>query len=144
MKFNINKFKGRTSILKVKDAIVKGKNVYKNIKGFENEINEVLIDLPEKKTGFKRLIVCMNILYSGKVNGEFKMTRGHRHNVDEVYLVLKGKGIVIVGKRIFNIKKGDLLTIPDNTYHRTVNKGKDKLIFLTVFEKHEASHLKSY
>ena len=142
MKINIHDFKGKKVIMKVKDAIKEGKNIYKNIKGHENDINEVLADLPS--TGLKDTIVCMNILYQGKVNGEFKMTRGHKHDVDEVYLVLKGKGYIILGKKIIKIKEGDLITIPDNMYHRTVNTCKEKLVFLTIFEKHEASHLKSY
>ncbi len=142
MKINIHDFKGKKVIMKVKDAIKEGKNIYKNIKSHENEINEVLADLPN--TGLKDTIVCMNVLYHGKVNGEFKMTRGHKHDVDEVYIVLKGKGYIILNKKKIKIKEGDLITIPDNEYHRTVNTCKEKLVFLTIFEKHEASHLKSY
>jgi glucose-6-phosphate isomerase len=142
MKFNINKLKGNTRILKVKDAIVKGKNVYKNIKGYENGINEILIDFSDM--GLEDLIVCMNTLYPGKVNSEFKMTRGHSHDAEEVYLVLKGKGNVIIGRKKITIKKDDLITISKNVWHRTVNTGKEKLVFLTVFQKHEGSHLKKY
>ena len=144
MKINIHNFKGNKIIMRVKDAVKDGKNIYKNTKGHENDINEILIDLPLKEEGLKRLVVCMNMLYSGKVNGEFKMTRGHKHNVDEVYLVLKGNGYIILDKKKIKIKEGDLITIPDNMYHRTVNTGKEKLVFLTVFEKHETSHLKKY
>jgi glucose-6-phosphate isomerase len=144
MKFNMNKFKGNTTIFRVKDAIKEGKNIYKNIRGHENEINEVLVDLPDKKTGFKDHKVCMNTLYPGKVNGEFRMTRGHYHNVEEIYIVLGGRGNFIFGGKRFSIKKGDILTIPKNVWHRTVNTGKEKIVFLTIFEKHEESHLKSY
>jgi oxalate decarboxylase/phosphoglucose isomerase-like protein (cupin superfamily) len=142
MKFNINKIKGSAKTIKVKDAVVKGKNVYKNIKGHENEINEVLVDF--SKTGLKDIIPCMNTLYPGKVNSEFKMTRGHSHNAEEVYLVLSGKGYIIINKKKIPIKKGDLITIPRNVWHRTVNTGKEKLVFLTIFEKYEGSHLKTY
>jgi len=142
MKINIHNFKRKKVIIKVKDAVKEGKNIYKNIKGHENEINEILADLTN--TGLKDIIVCMNILYPGKVNGEFKMTRGHKHDVDEIYLVLRGKGYIILDKKKIKIKEGDLIAIPDNKYHRTVNTGKDKLTFLTVFEKHKTSHLKKY
>jgi len=144
MKVNIKNFKGKTSRIRVKDAIKDGKNIYKNIKGFENEINEVLIDLPSKKSGLKKLLVSMNFLYPGKVNKEFKMTRGHKHNADEVYLVLEGRGIIVFGNKKVNIKKGDVITIPANKYHRTINNGKKKLVFLTIFGKHRQSHLKEY
>jgi len=144
MKFNINKFKGRTTVFKVRDAIKEGKNIYKNIKGHENEINEILVDLPDKKTGFQDHVVCMNTLYPGNVNGEFKMTRGHLHNVEEIYLVVKGKGNFVTDNKKFSIKNGDLMTIPKNVWHRTINTGKEKLVFLTIFQKHESSHLKNY
>jgi len=144
MKFNINKFQGKKTLFKVKDMIKDGKNIYKNIKGHENEINDILIDLPDEKTGFQEHVVCMNTLYPGKVNGEFKMMRGHSHNVEEVYILLKGKGYIILDGKKVPVKKGDLITIPKNVWHRTVNTGKEKLVFLTIFEKHEDSHLKSY
>jgi oxalate decarboxylase/phosphoglucose isomerase-like protein (cupin superfamily) len=144
MKFNINKFSGKKTVMKVKDAIKEGKNIYKDTKGHENEINEVLIDLPDEKTGFQDHIVCMNTLYPGKVNGEFKMMRGHSHNVEEVYIMISGRGYMIMDKEKLPLKKGDLITIPKNAWHRTVNTGKEKLVFLTIFQKHEGSHLKSY
>jgi oxalate decarboxylase/phosphoglucose isomerase-like protein (cupin superfamily) len=144
MKFSINKFQGKKTVMKVREAVSKGRNIYKNIKGHENDINEILIDLPDKKTGFKEHIVCMNTLYPGKVNGEFKMMRGHSHNVEEVYILLSGKGYMILGNKKMPVNRGDLVTIPKNVWHRTVNTGKEKIVFLTIFEKHEGSHLKSY
>jgi glucose-6-phosphate isomerase len=86
----------------------------------------------------------MNTLYPGKVNSEFKMTRGHLHNAEEVYLVLKGKGKMIIDNKEIQIKKDDLITIPKNVWHRSINTGKEKLVFLTVFRKHKGSHLKKY
>ena len=142
MKFNINKVKGKTSVLRVRDAVKEGKSIYKNFRGCENDINEVLTDF--SNTGLKDIIVCMNVLYPGKVNGEFKMTRGHFHNAEEVYLILSGKGYFMMGSKMLTVKKGNLITIPENVWHRTVNIGKDKLVFLTIFQKHEESHLKSY
>jgi len=144
MKFNLNNFKGKTTVFKVKDMIKDGKNIYKNIKGFENEINTILTDLPENKTKLKKHIICMNVIYPGKVNNEFKMSRGHSHNVEEVYLILRGNGYLIINNKKIKIKKGDLITIPKNAWHRTINTGKEKLIFLTIFEKHKESHLKKY
>jgi len=142
MKTSLKKFKGKKLKLKVKDAKKKGKNIYKNIKGCENDINYVLIDLDSKKTGFKRLMLCLNTLYTGKVNKEFKMSRGHKHNAEEVYIFLKGKGKIIVGKKKIDVKEGDIVTVPVNRWHRTVNTGKRKLVYLTIFEKSRHKHLK--
>jgi len=142
MKVNWKKFKGRTLKLKVKEAIKDGKNIYKNIKGHGNEINYVINDLPYGKTGFKKLIVCIVTLYPGKVNKEFKMSRGHKHNAEEVYIFLEGKGQLIVGKKKYNVKKGDIVTVPANKWHRTINTGNKKLVYINVFERHRHSHLK--
>lgn len=144
MKVNLKKFKGKILKLKVKDAIKNGKNIYKNIKGHGNEINEILIDLPSKKSGLKKLMVTMSIIPSGKVNKEFRMTRGHKHKVEEVYLFLEGSGNILIGKKRFKVKKGDLVTVPVNSWHRVVNKGRNNLVFLSIFGKHRQSHLKSY
>lgn len=141
MKTSLKRFKGKTVRMSVKDAVKDGENVYKNIRGCENQINEILTDL---KSDLKRLNVTMNAIPSGNVNGEFRMTRGHMHNADEVYLFLEGSGKILVGKKMYSVKKDDLVTVPVNTWHRVVNTGRKKLVFLTVFQKHGQSHLKSY
>ena len=142
MKTSLSKFKGKTLKLKVKDAVRDGKSIYKNIKGHENEINYILTDLPSTKTGFKKLILTLVKMYPGKVNGEFKMSRGHKHNAEEVYIFLEGSGLLVVDKKKFKVKKGDIVTIPANKWHRTINTGKRKFVYFNVFEKHSHSHLK--
>lgn len=142
MKTSLKKFKGKKIKLKVKDSKKKGKSIYKDIKGCENDINYVLIDLDSKKTGLKRLMVCLNTIYSGKVNKEFKMSRGHKHNAEEVYVFLKGKGKILIGKKKLDVKEGDVVTIPVNKWHRTFNTGRRKLVYLTIFEKSRHQHLK--
>jgi oxalate decarboxylase/phosphoglucose isomerase-like protein (cupin superfamily) len=142
MKTSLKKFKGKKFKLKVKDAKKKGKNIYKNIKGFENKINYILTDLDPKKSGLKRLMVTHHIIYPGKVNKEFKMTRGHKHNAEEVYIFLKGKGKIVIGKKKVDVKEGDVVTVPVNNWHRTINTGKRKFVYLAVFEKSRHQHLK--
>ncbi|MBN2203026.1 MAG: cupin domain-containing protein [Candidatus Aenigmarchaeota archaeon] len=144
MKTNLKKFTGNKVTMKVKDSVKNGKNIYKNTKGHENEINTVLVDLPSKKSGLKNLMVTMNTVCSGKVNKESKMTRGHKHDADEVYLFLKGSGKIIIDKKKLTVKKDDLVTVPSNKYHRVINTGRNDLVFLTIFQKHGQSHLKSY
>jgi oxalate decarboxylase/phosphoglucose isomerase-like protein (cupin superfamily) len=141
MKFDIKKPSGSKIVMRVKEATRQGKNVYKDIIGHEEEINEVLIDF---NTDLKDILICMNTLYPGNVNGELKMMRGHSHNAEEVYLVLSGKGYIIFDKKRIPVKKDSLITIPKNVWHRTVNTGKEKLVFLTIFQRHEGSHLKKY
>lgn len=144
MKTNLKNFKGKTVRMKVKDAVKDGKNIYKNTKGCENKINEILIDLPSKKLGLKKLMITMNTIPSGKVNKEFRMSRGHKHKAEEFYIFLKGSGQILIGKKKFKIKKDDLVTVPFNSWHRVINRGRNDLVFLTIFQKHGQSHLKKY
>jgi len=65
---------------------------------------------------------------------------------NEIAVKSKISGIV---KKVFveigdKVKKGDLATIPVNKYHRVVNSGRGKLVFLTIFEKSRHGHLKKY
>ena len=140
MKTNLKRFKGKKVTMKVNDAVKEGKSIYKS-KSRQNEINTVLTDL---KSGLKKLMITMNVVYPGKVGPEFKMTRGHKHNAEEVYIFLEGSGKILIGKKRYSVKKDDLVTVPVNTWHRVVNTGRKKLVFLTVFEKHGQSHLKKY
>jgi oxalate decarboxylase/phosphoglucose isomerase-like protein (cupin superfamily) len=124
---------------KVKDMNTPdGKNIFKNIKGHENEINYDLYDFVPRITGFKDLILNMNIIQPGKVGKEPKMTTGHSHaNQDEYYFFLKGKGKAVLKlknkKYTFNVKPHDLLTVPRGYWHRMINAGKDEFVFINVF-----------
>ncbi|MFH0929527.1 MAG: cupin domain-containing protein [Candidatus Aenigmatarchaeota archaeon] len=144
MKTNLNRFKGKKVTMKVREAVKDGKNIYKDIRGCGNQINEILVDVPSKESGLKKLMITLNTIPSGKVNKEFRMTRGHKHNAEEVYIFLKGSGKILIDKKRFSVKKDDLITVPFNSWHRVVNKGRNNLVFLTIFQKHGQSHLKSY
>jgi len=118
---------------KVCNLIVKGKCIYKKP---NDELNYELFDLPSSKSGLKHLVVSKTVLSSGKVGFQNKMTTGHRHpGKEEVYIFLKGKGRIFVGKEVFMVKPGDIVTIPSGKWHRVVTNGK-RLEFLSVFEKY--------
>jgi len=138
MKLALGNFVKESKVIekKVKDMISNGKNIYKNIKGHENEINYKVCDLPLKKTGLKDLVVSLTILYPGKIGKEFKMTTGHSHKSEEVYFFLKGKGFIILDKKKIRVKKNDIVTVPSKVWHRVINTGKEKLIFLSIFQKY--------
>jgi oxalate decarboxylase/phosphoglucose isomerase-like protein (cupin superfamily) len=126
---------------KVKDMNTPdGKNIFKNMKGHENEINYDLYDLTPEETGFKRLVFVLNIIYPGKVGKEYKMTTGHSHKgQDEFYFFLKGRGKMILispkGKKIiYNVKPDDLVTVPSGWWHRAANNSNAEFIFINFFE----------
>ncbi len=73
---------------------------------------------------------------SGTIGGEYIKTYGHYHigNLEEVYTVLQGEGIVILQGKIINdgvetfrairVKAGDRVHIPKETGHLAINTGK--------------------
>jgi glucose-6-phosphate isomerase len=130
------KKEGKKFEKRVKDMLLNGKNIYASIKGHENEINYELYDLPLKKTGFENLVVSLTILYPGKVGKEFKMTTGHKHDKEEVYFFLDGNGLLLLDKKKFKVRKNCIALVKKNVWHRVINTGKKKLIFLSVFEKY--------
>jgi glucose-6-phosphate isomerase len=138
MKISLKNFlkEGKVVKKKVKDMTLNNKSIYKNIKGYEEEINYKVCDLPFKKTELKNLVVSLTILYPGKVGQEFKMTTGHSHNVEEVYFFLEGKGHIILNGKKLKVRKNDIVTVPNKVWHRVVNTGKNNLVFLSIFEKY--------
>lgn len=125
---------------RVKEMLSNGKNIYKNIKEHENEINYDLYDLTQKETGFKRLVFVLNILYPGKIGRDFKMTTGHSHkHQDEFYLFIRGSGKMVLidpkkKKYVFKVKPNDLIIVPGGYWHRVINTGNKKMVFLNFFE----------
>ena len=73
-------------------------------------------------TNLNELIVSKTILHVGKETG------GHNHSgQEEVYIFTKGKGTMIVGSKTYNVKKGDIILIPDGDFHKVFNIGKTDL-----------------
>ena len=65
-------------------------------------------------------------------------TRGHSHeNIDEIYICIEGEGKIQVGEEEFDFKPGDMITIPPGDFHKVFNTTKNKLSFLSIFEKYE-------
>ncbi len=50
---------------------------------------------------------------------ERQMNDYHIHDIYELYYLVKGKVSYFVGNEIFNLKAGDMLITPPNTYHKT-------------------------
>jgi len=120
---------------KVKDMNKNGKNIYKNIRGHENEINYKIYDVPSSLSELKRMVLSVTVVYPGKVNSEFKMTSGHSHSDSEdIYIFLQGKGQMVLNKKRINVKKNDIVSIKKGVWHRVINTGKSKLIFMPIIE----------
>ncbi|MBM7583230.1 mannose-6-phosphate isomerase-like protein (cupin superfamily) [Caldicoprobacter guelmensis] len=62
-------------------------------------------------------------------------TTGHSHNEEEVYYVISGEGVMVVGEDEFPIKAGDALYVPPREFHTTYQKGNMPLVVLWVTGK---------
>lgn len=86
-----------------------------------------LID-PEESPS-KRLKMGYTVIYpTGR-------TTGHSHDEEEVYFVISGEGVMVVGDDEFPIKAGDALYVPPREYHTTYQKGNLPLVVLWVTGK---------
>jgi len=63
-------------------------------------------------------------------------TTGHSHDdMEEVYYVISGEGIMVVGEDKYEIKAGDALYVPTGLYHTTYQTGILPLTVLWVTGK---------
>jgi mannose-6-phosphate isomerase-like protein (cupin superfamily) len=80
----------------------------------------------------EHLTVSMTVLHP------HKETRGHSHDgIEEVYIFLKGSGLMQLGEDKFSVADGDLILIPSGYFHKVFNPIEKELEFLCIFEKYE-------
>ncbi len=82
----------------------------------------------------------VTVIKPGDINGEYFMTKGHYHsnpNSAEIYIGLKGKGVLVMQKgntaETIEMSKGIIAYIPPGWAHRTVNIGDKDFIFMSIF-----------
>jgi len=67
-----------------------------------------------------------------------KSTTGHSHdNADEVYIFINGSGSMRIGEKSLPVKGGDVVLVPQGSFHKVHNEKDEVLSFWTVFEKYE-------
>ena len=91
---------------------------------------------------------ALTILNQGTVNGEFFMTKGHRHKKPrgEIDILTKRKGKLLIqetgknGKaKSIEMKKSKMYFIPPRAGHRAVNTGNKEMEFMSFYAK-DAGH----
>ena len=76
----------------------------------------------------KNLVLSSTRLYAEQSTG------GHSHDgQEEVYFFVEGSGTMEVDEDKFEVAQGDIVTIPDGSYHR-VHAGKLGCYFVCVFD----------
>lgn len=77
------------------------------------------------------LNVSLTILHPGKE------TSGHDHKgSEEVYNFEEGNGEMQLDGKRFRVNEGDIVIIPDGSFHKVFNTSKKDLKFVCVFEKY--------
>ncbi|MFA6506209.1 MAG: cupin domain-containing protein [Treponemataceae bacterium] len=60
-------------------------------------------------------------------------TTGHSHaDMEEVYYVVSGKGVMVVGEDRYDISAGDALYVPPGEFHTTEQAGNAPLVLVWV------------
>ncbi len=86
-----------------------------------------VIDPKDKDCQSRRLTLGHTIIYPTGT------TTGHSHDdMEEVYYVALGEGIMVVGDDEYEIKQGDALYVPPGEFHTTKQKGNLPLIVVWI------------
>lgn len=84
----------------------------------------------------------LGVLQPGRVGDEYHLTKGHLHAwrpAAEVYIGLQGRGGMLLqdedggNSRLVPLGAGEIVYVPGDTAHRTVNTGDEPLVYLGVY-----------
>jgi len=104
------------------------------------------VEVPEEKG---HLAHCVSMVFPGDVGGEYFMTKGHFHEVEdtaEIYYTIQGRGKMLMQTQppesrveTVDMRPGNISYVPPYWAHRTINTGVQPLVFLAVYPG-EAGH----
>lgn len=120
-----------------KKVIITLKDLALSFKNSSNlEENQIIYKVFIKR--FSPINLGLTVINSGTINKEFYMTRGHIHTKEtpEFYILLEGKGILLIQKdrsKSIKLRKGEIFLIPEAYSHRLINIGNKKLKVLTIY-----------
>jgi len=112
----------------------------------KNPIIYEVYEIPQIPSEGLFSLAC-TVLHPGKVGREYYFTKGHFHAKEptsEVYVGLKGNGIILLQTRDGRVaplplKAGGVVYIPPRWAHRSINTGKEKMVFLAIYPS-DAGH----
>ena len=90
---------------------------------------------------FSPINLTLTVINPGTIGKEYFFTKGHIHRkkVPEFYILLEGKGKLLMQKqsnvKVIDLKKGEIVLIPIGYAHRLINTGIKKLKVLTIYDQ---------
>ena len=90
---------------------------------------------------FSPINLTLTVVYPGVIGKEYFFTKGHIHRkkVPEFYILLEGKGKLLMQKqlnvKVIDLKKGEIVLIPIGYAHRLINTGNKKFKVLTIYDQ---------
>ncbi|MBX3738756.1 MAG: cupin domain-containing protein [Candidatus Didemnitutus sp.] len=84
----------------------------------------------------------LGLLQPGRIGDEYFLTKGHLHSwrpAAEVYVGLRGTGAMLLEDehsgeaQLIELGAGQIVYVPGNTAHRTVNTGTEPLVYLGIY-----------
>ena len=57
---------------------------------------------------------------------------GHEDPMEEIYIIQGGRGLMQVGKDVFEVRPGDAIHIPIGQFHELTNTGEEDVTLLVV------------
>jgi quercetin dioxygenase-like cupin family protein len=98
---------------------------------------EVFVPAKHVKCQSKKLLVeenagCKNL---SMLRSEFEVggyAEPHTHPFEQAYYILKGKGVVTIGKESYKVKPGNAMIFPPNVDHSIKNVGNSPLWLIAV------------
>ena len=85
----------------------------------------ITIKISKSRNGVDNISFCVEDMSPGR-----KM-RVHKHlNNDELIFIHKGEGTFTLGEEIMEVKAGDVIFVPKDTWHGLDNTGKENLLMI--------------
>jgi glucose-6-phosphate isomerase len=118
------------------------RGIYQDAAAFDQAVAErgdpVVYEVIDYRKSESDLAFGTTIMEPGQIAGEYFMTRGHYHErkeCSEAYYTQSGEGLLLLESRSGEIrtvemKPGVCAYIPPDWAHRSINTGKEKLVFV--------------
>jgi mannose-6-phosphate isomerase-like protein (cupin superfamily) len=101
------------------------------MKEFKGNIEKLTLENLYYRRVINTTINSQLVLMSILPNEEIGMEKHYK--TTQFIRIEKGKGIAYIENKRYNLKDGDAIVIPPNTYHNIINTGKEQLKLYSIY-----------